>query len=206
MVSFNQALTVDSSFQVMGFSPSDRDSYFEKRISTVDKLRDTKELFFRHDEINQLSLVPVNASLFTSLFNATDNILSQILTQLYSALIVYIIRRQLSRMGLKSLTRVERMAQFHPSILDCIDCIGKEAYEGIYHRELSCREEDVSIRVDSREYKTERLGLMQVQVKVLKLGRKVNVWTFTHLTLQEYIAAVYLSNKTWTMECIMVRE
>ena len=200
-----QALTVDSSFQVLGFSPTDRDSYFEKRISTVDKLRDTKELFFRHDEINQLSLVPVNASLFTSLFNATNNILSQILTQLYSALIVYIIRRQLARMTLKSLTRVERMAQFHPSILDCIDCIGKEAYEGIYHRELSCREEDVSIRVDSREYKTERLGLMQVQVKVLKLGRKVNVWTFAHLTLQEYIAAVYLSNKTWTMECIMVR-
>ena len=200
-----QALTVDSSFQALGFSPSDRDSYFEKRISTVDKLRDTKELFFRHDEINQLSLVPVNASLFTSLFNATNNILSQTLTQLYSALIVYIIRRQLSRMALKSLTRVERMAQFHPSILDCIDCIGKEAYEGIYHRELSCREEDVSVRVDSREYKTERLGLMQVQVKVLKLGRKVNVWTFAHLTLQEYIAAVYLSNKTWIMECIMVR-
>ena len=200
-----QALTVDSSFQVLGFYPSDRDSYFEKRISTVDKLRDTKELFFRHDEINQLSLVPVNASLFTSLFNATNNILSQTLTQLYSALIVYIIRRQLSRMGLKSLKRVERMAQFHPSILDCIDCIGKEAYEGIYHRELSCREEDVSIRVDSREYKTERLGHMQVQVKVLKLGRKVNVWTFAHLTLQEYIAAVYLSNKTWIMECIMVR-
>ena len=121
-----QALTVDSSFQVLGFSPSDRDSYFEKRISTVDKLRDTKELFFRHDEINQLSLVPVNASLFTSLFNATNNILSQTLTQLYSALIVYIIRRQLARMALKSLTRVERMAQFHPSILDCIDCIGKK--------------------------------------------------------------------------------
>ena len=45
-----QALTVDSSFQVMGFSPSDRDSYFKKRISTVDKLRDTKELFFRHGQ------------------------------------------------------------------------------------------------------------------------------------------------------------
>ena len=63
----------------------------------------------------------------------------------------------------------------------------------------------MSIRVDSREYKTERLGLMQVQVKVLQLGRKVNVWTFAHLTLQEYNAAVYLSNKTWTMGCIIVR-
>ena len=54
------------------------------------------------------------------------------------------------------------MAQFHPSILECIDRIGEEAYEGIFHRELSCREDDISIRVDLIDYKTERLGLMQV--------------------------------------------
>ena len=200
-----QELRIDNNYQVLGFSPTDRDSYFKKRISTESKLKDTKELFFRHDEINQLSLVPVNASLFTSLFNATNNILSQTLTHLYSALIVYIIRRQLSRMGLKKLTRVERVAQFHPSVLDCIGCIGEEAHEGIFHRELSCREEDISIRVDSSEYKTERLGLMQVQVKLLKLGQRVNVWTFAHLTLQEYMAAVYLNNKTWVMQCVMIR-
>ena len=119
-----QELRIDNNFQVLGFSPTDRDSYFKKRISTESKLKDTKELFFRHDEINQLSLVPVNASLFTSLFNSTNDILSQTLTHLYSALIVYIIRRQLSRMGLKKLTRVESVAQFHPSVLDCIGCRG----------------------------------------------------------------------------------
>ena len=200
-----QELRVDSNFQVLGFSPEDRDSYFEKRIITEAKLNDTKELFFRHDEINQLSLVPVNASLFTSLFNATNNILSQTLTHLYNELILYIIRRQLSRMGLKKLTRVERVAQFHPSVQKCIGYIGEEAYEGIYHRELSCREEDVTIQVDSSEYKTERLGLMQVQVKLLKSGHRVNVWTFADLTLQEYMAAVYLSHNTWVMQCVMIR-
>ena len=200
-----QELRVDSNFQVLGFSPEDRDSYFEKRITTEAKLKDTKELFFRHDEINQLSLVPVNASLFTSLFNATNNILSQTLTHLYSALILYIVRRQLSRMGLKKFTRVERVAQFHPSVMECMNCIGEEAYEGIFHRELSCREVDIAIRVDSSEYKTERLGLMQVQVELLKLGHRVNVWTFAHLTLQEYMASVYLSNKTWVTQCVMIR-
>ena len=89
-----QELKVDSHFLVLGFSPKDRDSYFEKRINTEAKLVDTKELFFRHNEVNQLSLVPVNASLFASLFNATNNILSQTLTHLYSALILYIVRRK----------------------------------------------------------------------------------------------------------------
>ena len=200
-----QELKVDTNYQVLGFSPSDRDSYFQKRISTEAKLTDTKELFFRHDEINQLSLVPVNASLFTSLFNTTNNILSQTLTELYSALIVYIIRRQLYRMGLKKLARVERLAQFNPTIQKCIGRIGKEAYEGIYHRELNCREEDISIRVDASNYKTERLGLMQVQVRVSQLGQRVNVWTFAHLTLQEYMAAVSLSNKKWHQQCIITR-
>ena len=200
-----QELKVDTNYQVLGFSPSDRDTYFEKRISTADKLRDTNQLFFLHDEINQLSLVPVNASLFSSLFNETTNILSQTLTNLYTELIIYIIRRQLSRMGLKRLTRVHRMSQFHPSIWKCISDIAYEAYEGIFHRELSSREEDMSIRIDESEYATERLGLMQLHVKVLKLGQKVNVWTFAHLTLQEYMAAVYLGDINWLQECVIMR-
>ena len=200
-----EQLKVDSNFQVLGFSPSDRDIYFKKRISTEDKLRDTKQLFFRHDEINQLSLIPVNASLFTSLFNATVNILSQTLTDLYTKLIIYIIRRQLSRMGLKKLTKVSHFSEFHPSVLECIDFIGEEAYEGIFHRELSSREEDVSIQIDESQYLTERLGLMEVQVKELNLGQRVNVWTYAHLTLQEYMAAVYLSNKSWVEQCVIIR-
>ena len=200
-----QELKVDTNYQVLGFSPSDRDTYFKKRISTADKLRDTEQLFFLHDEINQLSLVPVNASLFSSLFNETTNILSQTLTNLYTELIIYIIRRQLSRMGLKRLTRVHRMSQFHPSIWKCISDIGYEAYEGIFHRELCSREEDMSIRIDESEYATERLGLMQLHVKVLKLGQRVNVWTFAHLTLQEYMAAVYLGDINWLQECVIMR-
>ena len=202
---YGQELKVETNFQVLGFSPPDRDSYFKKRISTADKLREAKQLFFLHDEINQLSLVPVNASLFSSLFNETTNILSQTLTNLYTELIIFIIRRQLSRMGLKRLTRVHRMSQFHPSIWKCISTIGYEAYEGIFHRELSSREEDISIRIDESEYVTERLGLMQLNVKVLKLGQRVNVWTFAHLTLQEYMTAVYLGNINWLQECVIMR-
>ena len=200
-----EQLKIDWNFQVLGFSPSDRDTYFTKRISTKDKLSDTKQLFFLYDEVNQLSLIPVNASLFTSLFNATNKILSQTLTDLYSKLIVYIIRRQLSRIGLKKFTRVDHISQFNQLILNCINTIGEEAYEGIFNRELSSREEDISIRIDEHQYRTERLGLMELNVKILKLGQRVKVWTFAHLTLQEYMAAVYLSNKGWVTICLIIR-
>ena len=199
-----EQFNIDSNYMVLGFSPSNRDIYFKKRITTEDKLRDTKELFFLHDEINQLSLIPVIASLFSSLFNAVNNILSQTLTELYTKLIVYIMRRQLARMGLKKLTKVTHISQFDQSVLACINTIGEQAYEGIFHRELSSREDDISITIDERKYPTERLGLMEMCVKI-KLGQRVNVWSFPHLTLQEYMAAMFLSNKKWYNQCVITR-
>ena len=202
---YGDELRVEANYQVLGFSPSDRDLYFKKRISTQDKLRDVNQLFLLHDEINQLSLVPVNASLFSSLFNETTDILSHTLTHLYTELILYTIRRQLARMGLRKLTRVHKLSQFHPTIWKCITDIAFEAYEGIYHRELSAREKDKTIRIDQTDYTTERLGLMQVQVRLLKIGQRVNVWVFAHLTLQEFMSAVYLSDLKWLKQCVIMR-
>ena len=110
-------------------------------------------------------------------------------------------------MGLKRITRVHRMYQFHPSIWKCIRDISYEAYEEIFHRELSSRdrEEDMRIRIDESEYTTERLGIMQVHVSISKLGQRINVWTFAHLTIQEHMAAVYLSDMNWLKECVIVR-
>ena len=49
--------------------------------------------------MNQLSLIPVNASLFAALLKR-ESVVINTLTQLYYELTCYLIRRQLSRMGL----------------------------------------------------------------------------------------------------------
>ena len=197
-------IIVDSEFQVLGFSPPNRDDYFRKRISNPEKQKQTFHLFFLHDEIDQLSLIPVNASLFSALFNESTNIVSETLTRLYSELFIYLIRRQLYRMELRKFAKVKTLTEYHPSIQDCFRTISEEAYWGIFHREMAS-DKDIPITIDNTEYFPERLGIMQPHYREVKLGIKEKIWVFSHLTLQEFMAAMYLCEKKWTEVCLVLR-
>ena len=201
---FGMKFKINKDFQVLGFSPENRDFYFEKRISTLEKLKSVHQLFARHDEIKQLALVPVNASLFTSLFNNSDAILTHTLSHLYTQLVVYIIRRQLSRMCLYEHSEVLAMSHFHPGIKECINAIGLEANQGIYERELTS-DKSIPLKLEDKSYDCERLGLMHAHIKVDNFGVRVKVWTFQHLTIQEYMAAVSICNNLWRNQCYIVR-
>ena len=195
---------IDINFQVLGFSPENRDLYFEKRIDTPEKLSAVREMFYRHDEINQLALVPVNASLFCALFNESDSILSTSLSHLYTQLIVYMIRRQLSRIGLEEYSKVLRISNFHPAIRECIHAIGLEANQGIFERELTS-DKKISFTIGDKVYPSDRLGLMQCHLKELSLGIHVRVWTFQHLTIQEFMAALSICYNSWKNQCYIIR-
>ena len=201
---FGEKFKIKHNFQVLGFSPKNRDLYFEKRISTLEKLKSVHQLFDRHDEIKQLALVPVNASLFTSLFNNSAAILVHTLSHLYTQLVVYIIRRQLSRMCLYEHSEVLEMSHFHPGIKECINAIGLEANQGIYERELTS-DKSIPLKLEDKSHDCERLGLMHAHIKVDNFGVRVKVWTFQHLTIQEYMAAVSICNNLWRNQCYIVR-
>ena len=195
---------VDAHFQVLGFSPQNRDLYFEKRIETIPKLNDVNEMLYRHEEIEQLSLIPVNASLFTALFNESESILTFTLSHIYTQLIVYMIRRQLSRMGLKEHSKVCDLSKFHPGIQKCIRAIGKEANKGIFDRDLSS-DKNILLKIGDTKVNSERLGLMQAHMKVGRYGHRVKVWTFQHLTIQEFMAAYSICANSWTIQCLIFR-
>ena len=201
---FRNELKIDTEYQVLGFSPENRDAYFQKRMKSETKLEETIRLFKRHDELNLLALVPVNASLFSSLFNETEDILAQTLTDIYEALITYMVRRQLSRIGLKEYTRVSNLKGFAPEVQTCLNVIGEEAYSGIYDRDLICRN-DVSLEIGEKQYLSDRLGLMHEHIVENKVGDRIRMWTYAHLTLQEFVSAVWLSNQTWTNQCVVTR-
>ena len=201
---FRDEIKINSHYQVLGFSPDNRDAYFKKRMISEAKLEETNKLFERDEELKLLALVPVNASLFSVLFNDTEDILSQTITDVYQELISYMVRRQLSRMRIKSYTKVSHLRGFATEIKDCISVIGGEAYRGIYDRELVCKD-DVSLSLGEKEYQCERLGLMQEHFVVLKLVGRIKVWVYAHLTLQEFMSAVWLSCQKWTQQCLITR-
>ena len=201
---FRDQFKINSHYQVLGFTPENRDSYFKKRMINESKLEDTHKLFKRHEELSLLALVPVNASLFSALFNDTADILAQTITDVYQALITYMVSRQLSRMGLREYAKVSYFRNFSSEIQDCIKVIGEEAYNGIYDRDLVCKD-DVTLCLGEKEFLCERLGLMQEHFVVLNLVGRVKEWVYAHLTLQEFVSAMWLSYQKWTEQCMITR-
>ena len=203
-ISSSHELKIDRYYQVLGFSPENRDLYFEKQIKNEKKLEECKNLLARHDELAQLSLIPVNASLFAALINGQDSTAINTLTNMYYELTLYMIRRELTRMGLKEFSRVERISYLHADIQECLKGIGFIAFLGVANRDLAS-EENVPLIMGQEEYPSSCLGLAHEHYRSTSVGLVTKVWTFAHLTMQEFTAAHWLSNTTWTEQCYSIR-
>ena len=202
-ISSKHELKVDRYYQVLGFSPENRDLYFEKQIVSEYRLNECKRLLERYDEMRQLALIPVNASLFAALLR--DNSVSiHTLTELYDELTCYLIRRQLCRMGLEELAEVTNIKLFHPYVKDCLHSIGQIALGGVYRRELTSTDK-VSLTINHVETESHCLGLAHEFYKREAVGVVTKVWGFAHLTMQEFTSAVFLRSTSWTDQCMSIR-
>ena len=203
-ISSNFQLSIDRFYQVLGFSPENRDLYFRIQLPEQEKLDQLKYLIHLHDDINQLSLVPVNASLFAALVRENDNVSAFTLTLLYTELISYLIRRQLSRMNLKHLAKKQLFPRMHPDVVDCLHRVGEVAYLGVSSRELTSTK-DILLNVDGVDEACQCLGLAEEHIKKLPHGKVVRVWCFSHLTIQEFVGANWLRNCSWRDQCLSTR-
>ena len=202
-ISSKHELKVDRHYHVLGFSPENRDLYFEKQIVSVYRLNECKRLLERYDEMRQLALIPVNASLFAALLK-DESVSIHTLTQLYDELTCYLIRRQLCRMGLEELAEVTNIQLFHPCVKDCLHSIGLIALGGVYRRELTSTDK-VSLTIDHVETESHCLGLAHEFHKREAVGVVTKVWGFAHLTMQEFTSAVFLRSTSWTDQCMSIR-
>ena len=119
-VSTSHHLHISTFFQVLGFSPAQRDLYFEKQFEDTSLFDRCTGLLDRYDEMKQLSLIPVNASLFAALLKSEDGARIHTLTQLYYELTLYLIRRQLDRMGFDELTQVNEICELDSGVVECL--------------------------------------------------------------------------------------
>ena len=202
-ISSQHKLKVNRFYLVLGFSPENRDKYFAKQILKLDKLEVCKSLLSLYDEMNQLSLIPVNASLFAALLKE-ESVTINTLTQLYRELTCYLIRRQLSRMGLKELSKVKELELFDECVLDGLNAIGRIALIGVAGRELTSTER-VTITIDHEEIECQCLGLAHEFHTKESDSTAKKVWAFAHLTMQELCSAIFLRSTSWTDQCMSAR-
>ena len=203
-ISTSHQLLITSFYHVLGFSPAQRDLYFQKQFDDDTKLKRCTRLLDRFDEMKQLSLIPVNASLFAALLKSEDGARIHTLTKLYYELTLYLIRRQLTRMLLEELSKVSELSELDSNVLECLHSIGFIAYQGVAFREM-ISDKKVPLRVGKVLKSSECLGLVQEYVKVGKMGIFTKVWAFAHLTIQEFIGAIWLKSCSWRDQCLSVR-
>ena len=184
---------------MLGFSPAQRDLYFEKQFDDEAILKRCTRLLDRFDEMKQLSLIPVNASLFAALLKSEDGARIHTLTKLYYELTLY-----LTRMRLEELSKVSELSELDSNVLECLHSIGFIAYQGVAFREM-ISDKKVPLRVGKVLKSSECLGLVQEYVKVGKMGIFTKVWAFAHLTIQEFIGAIWLKSTSWRDQCLSVR-
>ena len=157
-------------YQVLGFSPANRDLYFTKQIENEFKLKECWSLLAQYEEMKQLSLIPVNASLF----RGEDYTSISTLTNLYYQLTLYLIRRELSIMGREVLSRVVRISYLHTDVLQCLKRITFIAFLGVANRELAY-EENVTLIIGKEEFNSKCLGLAHEHYKKSSVGRITKV-------------------------------
>ena len=203
-VSTSHHLHISSFFQVLGFSPEQRDLYFEKQFENTSLFDRCTGLLDRYDEMKQLSLIPVNASLFAALLKSEDGSRIHTLTQLYYELILYLIRRQLDRMGFEELTQVNEICELDSGVVECLHEIGYIAYQGVAMREM-ISDKKVPLQIGSVKMGSHCLGLVHEYVREEKMGHFTKVWSFAHLTIQEFIGAIWLRSTKWHDQCMSVR-
>ena len=203
-ISSSHELKIDRYYQVLGFSPVNRDLYFTKQLQSETKLKECMNLLARYDEINQLSLIPVNASLFAALLRGEDSSSINTLTKLYYELTLYLIRRELTRMSLEEFCKVTRISYLHTDILECLHRIAFIAFLGVANRDLAS-EENVPLIIGEEKYTGHCLGLVHEHYKRESVGLIKKVWTFPHLTMQEFTAALWLDSSPWTEQCFSIR-
>ena len=203
-VSTSHHLHISTFFQVLGFSPAQRDLYFEKQFEDTSLFDRCTGLLDRYDEMKQLSLIPVNASLFAALLKSDDGARIHTLTQLYYELTLYLIRRQLDRMGFDELTQVNEICELDSGVVECLHEIGCIAFQGVAMREM-ISDKKVPLQIGSVKMTSHCLGLVHEYVREEKMGHFTKVWSFAHLTIQEFIGAIWLRSTKWHDQCLSVR-
>ena len=181
--------------EVLGFTEADREDYIEKALGNLNKQNyiALKKHFKKFPAIDSLCRIPLNMTILVYLFRE-KNCLPESQTELFEKFIVYTISHFLT----KSDNAVE-FSSFpttgqHNAVLEQL---GKLSFESLKEDKIVFTQTDLK-NICSKYIKAckGQSGCPYGLLKQSSLSGEPS-YSFLHLTVQEYLAAWYLSNKEW---------
>ena len=185
---------ISQHIEILGFTKENIQSYLKSTIPDDPSLLAGLEKYIScYPHINSMMYIPLNSAIVVEVYRNSrkdESLVPKTMTELYSSLVRDLLLRHLLDHPVHGKNRRCRVHSFNDLPQDVYQqlCeLGRIAYEGIL--------DDQQVIFSDLPEDFETLGLMQ-RVRELYVGEATAVsYNFLHLTVQEYLAAFYLSQQ-----------
>ena len=174
--------------EVIGFRTEQIYEYVEKYpFSETSKCNQLCQYLKQHPRVLHTCYLPIHSVMVCFLFNELEDNLPQTETEIYGEFTKYMILRTLYREGASDVY-IESLDDLPPHQKEIFNEICRLAYEMTTLSKQVMKQSDIKSFFNVKE----SLGLLTVDRTATRLGFQ-NMYTFLHLTAQEYLAAYYIS-------------
>ena len=186
---------VDRRIEILGFAPEERDKLISQSVSQFPLKKIELEKYFKHHPIiSSLCYIPLNLAILLYLFHQGN--LPATLTEMNETFVIHTIYRHLKKLSPLS-GCIYHLKEMPKNIVQILNKLSKLAFEKLQKNQLVFTDhelKDVCPEVYSVQEAANGLSLLQaVEHHPQKGVGTTTSFNFLHLTMQEYLAAYYVS-------------
>ena len=205
----NLCKIVDRRIEILGFAPEERDKLISLSFSEFpDKRVELEKYFKEHPLISSLCYIPLNLAIVLYLFHQSS--LPETLTEMNESFVIHTVYRHIEKAGSSLIGCINHLKDMPENIVQILYKISKLAFEGLQKDQLVFtfyEVSDVCPEVYEVPEAANGLSLLQAVEHHPQKGVGTTIsFNFLHLTMQEYLAAYYVSTLPEEQQGALLRE
>ena len=188
---------VDRRIDILGLPKEEREKYIALTFRNSPEKKEELDKYLKQQPvINGLSFVPLHLAVLLYLFQQGS--LPETLTEMNESFILHTIYRDLKRHKLTPPNPVDKLSMVPKPILDIVNNLSELAFKGLQDNKLVFTFDEIKEicpNIDNTVGAINGFGLLQaVEHYLFKGAGTTTSFNFLHYTMQEYLAALHVSN------------